>query len=129
MTDYRLVFDVPEPKLLLSINEQNRKGHWRRHAVTTHWRPLVAAKAMRLPRMQRAHIVVEFRHTDNRIRDTGNLYPTAKACVDGLVDAGVIPGDDDRYVVGPDLRRTWPNGARQLVIHITEITPELSGGM
>jgi len=36
--------------------------------------------------------------------DAGNLYPTAKACVDGLVDAGVIPDDNNEWVTGPDMR-------------------------
>jgi len=36
--------------------------------------------------------------------DAGNLYPTAKACVDGLVDAGVLPDDSNEWVTGPDMR-------------------------
>ena len=36
---------------------------------------------------------------DRRRRsDVGNVYPAAKAAIDGLVDAGVIPDDNDRYV-------------------------------
>ena len=31
--------------------------------------------------------------------------PTAKAVVDGLVDAGVLPDDDAKHLLGPDLRR------------------------
>lgn len=43
--------------------------------------------------------------TTNRRRDVGNLYPTVKACLDGIVsDAKVLPDDDDRHVVGPDIR-------------------------
>lgn len=36
--------------------------------------------------------------------DPGNLYPTAKACVDGLVEAGMIADDDWLHVIGPDMR-------------------------
>lgn len=38
--------------------------------------------------------------------DPGNLYPTAKACLDGIVDAkkGWLPDDDFMHVEGPDLR-------------------------
>jgi hypothetical protein len=36
--------------------------------------------------------------------DPGNLYPTAKACVDGLVEAGMIADDDWAHVIGPDMR-------------------------
>lgn len=36
--------------------------------------------------------------------DAGNLYPTAKACVDGIVDAGLLADDSNEYVIGPDMR-------------------------
>ncbi|WP_157075253.1 hypothetical protein [Arthrobacter luteolus] len=36
--------------------------------------------------------------------DPGNLYPTAKACVDGIVEAGLLADDDWLHVDGPDLR-------------------------
>lgn len=42
---------------------------------------------------------------DNRRRDPGNWYPTAKAIVDGLVDAGILIDDDHTKVVGPDMRQ------------------------
>jgi hypothetical protein len=31
--------------------------------------------------------------------DLGNLYPTVKACIDGLVDAKVVDDDDETHVV------------------------------
>lgn len=34
----------------------------------------------------------------------GTSTPTAKAIVDGLVDAGVIPDDSNEWVTGPDMR-------------------------
>ena len=30
--------------------------------------------------------------------DTGGHFPVAKACIDGLVDAGVIPDDGPEFV-------------------------------
>ena len=35
--------------------------------------------------------------------DPGNLYPTAKACVDGFRDAGLLVDDDWRHVEGPHM--------------------------
>lgn len=32
-------------------------------------------------------------------QDIGNCYPSAKACIDGIVDAGVIADDDDTHLV------------------------------
>ncbi len=44
-----------------------------------------------------------------RLRDVGNV--SVKAAIDGLVDYGLIPDDDDAHLLGPDLRR----GANLLV--------------
>lgn len=52
----------------------------------------------------RARILVVVRWPDRRRRDVHNLFPTIKAAVDGLVDAGVLPDDDDTHLIGPDLR-------------------------
>jgi hypothetical protein len=35
---------------------------------------------------------------DGRTQDVGACYPAAKAAIDGLVDAGVIPDDGPQYV-------------------------------
>lgn len=43
-------------------------------------------------------IEARFQWADARARDTSNWFPTVKAMVDGLVDAGLIPRDDDRTV-------------------------------
>jgi hypothetical protein len=36
---------------------------------------------------------------DNRRRDTGAASPTLKAALDGIVDAGLLPGDHSTVVV------------------------------
>lgn len=37
--------------------------------------------------------------------DPTNAHPTTKACLDALVDSGVIPDDGPRYVVAETFRR------------------------
>lgn len=53
--------------------------------------------------------------------DPGNLYPTAKACLDGIVDAGLLTDDDWKHVIGPDMRHGG-KGPEALVITITQET-------
>jgi len=53
----------------------------------------------------RVRIVCIFRAPDNRRRDTANLYPSFKACLDGIVDSGVIHDDNDKYVTSFTLMR------------------------
>nr|WP_303769103.1 hypothetical protein [Schaalia odontolytica] len=40
-------------------------------------------------------------YPDRRRRDRHNLAPTIKAMLDGLIDAGLLPDDADRYLDGP----------------------------
>lgn len=54
--------------------------------------------------------------------DPGNLYPTAKACLDGIVDAGLLADDDWKHVIGPDMRHGG-KGPAALVITITQEKP------
>lgn len=70
------------------------------------WRELTAwsARQRHLPKMMKARIVCELHFADSRRRDPANWADTAKACVDGLVDAGVFDDDSSKYVIGPDMR-------------------------
>lgn len=85
----------------------NSRPHWRRRAeLTRQWRNAAHARATAagIPPLRRAHVFVEWLPPDLRRRDPANIAPAAKACVDGLVDAGVLPDDDATHLTGPDLR-------------------------
>ena len=50
-----------------------------------------------------------------------NGYPTIKALIDGMTDAGVWPDDDSEHVIGPDMRRateTPPKGFHAVTIRL-----------
>lgn len=102
---------------------ENQRLHWaERNQRIRGWRfaTYVAARKAKLPRLDRARIECELLFTDVRRRDPGNWSPTAKACVDGLVDAGVFDDDDYTRVVGPDMRigpKVTP-AKRGVVLHI-----------
>lgn len=53
------------------------------------------ARQARIPAMDSAHIELHWVPADRRKRDSDNPYPTLKAAIDGLKDAGVISIDDD----------------------------------
>lgn len=102
-----VVVTVPGNKtMLLSANDRH---HWRKKAARTrYWRQLAAVcvHAAQFEQLTgRVHITVTFAWPDRRRRDIANLAPTVKAIVDGLVDGGLIPDDDDKHVLGPDIRR------------------------
>lgn len=85
----------------------NQRLFWRvRSERTKSWRHTTSVRAQEanLPQLKQVWIVCELRFPDIRRRDPANWAPTAKACVDGLVDAGVLVDDSYRYVTGPDMR-------------------------
>jgi len=59
-------------------------------------------------------------------RDPANWYPSFKACVDGLVDAGVLNDDDHAHVIGPDMRIGPVVPRSQLVLYIRQLPAEVS---
>ena len=80
------------------------------------------ARHHKIPTLQRAHIFyVVHPDTRGRRRDPGNWSPSAKAAVDGLVDAGVLPDDDHTRLLGPDPRIGTPVKGSQLVLWITDL--------
>lgn len=121
---------IPAPAAWLNANQ--RVDLRRQTPDRRAWRDAanVYARAARLPKLARAHILAELRFADARHRDVHNLYPTIKAVVDGLVDYGLLPDDSHHYLVGPDLRygprvAKRPAGASgELVLTITELRGE-----
>ncbi|MFC3980204.1 hypothetical protein [Streptosporangium jomthongense] len=94
------------PAGLQVMNANKRIHHMQRVKLTRTLREAgkAAAEAAQIPQLARAHVFGVFSPPDRRRRDVGNLYPSFKAMIDGLVDAGVLPDDDDRHLVGPDMR-------------------------
>lgn len=104
------------------INANDRLHHHAKAKLTKAWRAAAEAAVGFDPFFyERSHITVTYRFATNHRREVSNLQPTSKAIVDGLVDAGLIPDDDDRHVIGPDNRREYPNGPPRVTVTIEEI--------
>ena len=112
---------IPAPCSFLTANQRH---HWAVKAkLTAAWRDRAAwsAQAAKLPAIEgRVHIMATV-HRDTRLGrwDVTNWAPTAKAAIDGLVDAGVLVDDSNRYVVGPDMRAGEARPTPALVLTIT----------
>jgi crossover junction endodeoxyribonuclease RusA len=102
-----ILAEVSVPAPCLMMNSNNR---YHRHAsakLTAQWRMAakIAARQLEkpdLPKPVRAMAYI-WKPRANHY-DPGNLYPTAKAVLDGIVDAGWLPDDDFMHVEGPDMR-------------------------
>ena len=110
----------------------NQRLFWRVRSVRTkEWRSETAKRAidMHVPRMQAAYILAELRFSTNARRDAANWAPTAKACVDGLVDAGVFEDDSYRHVMGPDMRIGEKVSAERRGLHLLIFPTDRLGGI
>lgn len=74
------------------------------------------------PLLRHAYILGVLHPPSRRRADPANWYPSFKAAVDGLVDAGVLEDDDHTRLVGPDMRIGHLVKGGQLVLHIQELT-------
>jgi crossover junction endodeoxyribonuclease RusA len=100
----------------------NQRLHWRQKAQRTRTlRDLtyVTARPAVVPFPDRMRCIVGVSYPDARRRDVHNLMPTVKACIDGLVDAGWLTDDSDRYLQGPDLRPSDERCSKDLACTLT----------
>jgi crossover junction endodeoxyribonuclease RusA len=93
----RYILELPK----LDPLNANDRGNWqsRAEAVKT-WRNAgyVATRTARLPRLDRVRVALHAVPPTARRRDPSNLMPTQKAVLDGMVAAGLVPDDSEKYV-------------------------------
>ena len=108
-----LHFELPRTAILSA----NGRDHWAKKArVTAALRALGKHQArVNGTPMERAHLTVHVGWPDKRRRDVSNIEPTLKALIDGCVDAGLLPDDDDTHLTGPD-KRPYYAGKRGHVV-------------
>jgi hypothetical protein len=82
------------------------------------------ATAGEAPVLQYAYILGVLHPGSRRRLDPANFYPSFKAAVDGLIDAGVLEDDDHTRVVGPDMRLGPVVKGARLTLVVQEITEE-----
>ena len=108
-----------------TLNVERQGNRWKRAALVKEWRAAFAALAAaeKVPAM--AAITVEarpeLRHRGS-MPDTGACIGAAKAAIDGLVDAGVIPDDGPEFVRYLGFERPIVTGVDALVIEVIEVT-------
>lgn len=125
-TGIRLQFTIELPPGLPLLNS-NGRIHYHRRAHATKlirniafaaWRERCAGKAL----FERVHILGIVRLTSKRRADPANWYPSFKAAIDGLVDAGMVADDDSERVEGPDMRLGPVAKRQQIALVVTVLT-------
>lgn len=96
----------------------NQRLHWaEKMRRTKAIRAAVRSRARNagIPPSAKMTVQLHYAPGDRKRRDAPNLVATSKPAIDGLVDAGVVPDDNDNYVTetmpkihpGPGERRLW----------------------
>lgn len=85
-----------------TLNAERKMHHFTRAKNVKEWREAAAtvAKAKKIPHLEAIEVTFTPHRTNKSgLADLGGHFPVLKACIDGLMDAGVI--DED----GPDIVR------------------------
>lgn len=115
---------VELPAGMFLLNDNQRLNHWRKseHTAAIRNATAYAARSARVPSFERIHLFYVIRPSKaTRRRDPGNWSPSAKAAIDGLVDAGVVPDDNSTRVLGGDPRLGAAQAKTQMVLVITDL--------
>lgn len=112
---------LPAGLALLSLND---RGHWAaRYRRSEALRKAAWAMALqaKIPRLERVSVVAEYQPGDLRHRDPDNIAASAKAAIDGLRAARVLPEDDSRHVTEVTCRIGPLHPKGRLILHLTEV--------
>lgn len=121
MTDYIEFRIVGRPLL---ANQERRQGHWgMRHHEVSWWRKATREAILEAGhakvRWDRARFEIAPAFDGGTLPDTGAIFPTEKAVIDGIVDMDVIPDDTRFHVAGilslPPSLTTWTGIAVRVV--------------
>lgn len=120
-TSVEYIVALPAGMKLLNANDRT---HWRTRArVTDALRQAakLTARNARVPAMRQATIKAVLHPHDKRHRDAHNWAPSFKAAIDGIVDAGVLPDDDERFLLSVQMVLGSPVRHGQVALHITPV--------
>jgi hypothetical protein len=118
---WTLTHDGERPLTINALVNMHRM-RWAEHtdAIRQTWGWL--ARQARIPKLQRARFDVTPLHANNRSpQDPAACAPEAKAAIDGLVDAGVLPDDNGRHVVAIEFNPPRVAGVDGLELTICEV--------
>ena len=84
----------------MTVNRERSGNLWEHRKHTKEWRMIFAllAKQAKMPRLAWCDVIVKPRQRMGKLADCGAIMPSAKAAIDGIVDASVLPDDGPEFV-------------------------------
>jgi len=109
------------PGKLFTLNGERTMHYHKRAKLVKAWREAAfdAATEAEVPSLGAIEVVfIPLRKDRRHMADTGGHFPVAKACIDGLVDAGVLPDDGPNFVRALEFRAPQVDGGddRALIV-------------
>lgn len=103
---------------------RHASSHWVEQKRTKEWRTAFATLARMAGEepFTRVTITVDHQTRTNRLPDTCSCVLAAKAGIDGLVDAGLLPDDSPQYVTSVTYLPPHRTGQDGLSITLTEVS-------
>lgn len=107
-----------------TMNDHRKMHHHVRARDDRFWRESgwALAKSAKVPQLQCIEVVVMPLLSDNRRQDVAACAPAAKAAIDGLVDARVIPDDTDVHLASVTFLPAVVGVDDGLVLQIREVS-------
>jgi crossover junction endodeoxyribonuclease RusA len=131
MTGRQWTLRIKAPVPWLNVNQ--RRDRRAQAGDVKEWRKAgrTFCQQARVPRLAQAELTAVVRFPDDRVRrDAPNVYPSIKAAVDGVVDAGVVADDNDSYITALHILPGDPIPARpygpagELLLTIREVVAD-----
>jgi crossover junction endodeoxyribonuclease RusA len=133
MTEEWLIFDDVRP---WTANAERTWNHYKRAEVVRETRLRFGwkARSLNIPLQNQIVVIARPHRKDRRsMPDVGACFPTVKAAIDGIVDAGVIPNDTPQHLLAIVFYAPIVSGKEGLSIRIVpanrytlEISKEIS---
>ena len=103
-------------------NAERRMNMYAMRKLTKQWRTdfCLLAQYQKIPRLLSARICVIPYQARGKLQDVAACSPAAKAAIDGIVDAGVLPDDSSKFLTGIEFSAP-ERGADKLVMVITGV--------
>lgn len=117
---HTLVVEVPTAVVLNSNQRIHHHPKAERTATIRQLAGLRARSANPIPRLDRCELEVCVGWPNrSRKRDAPNLWPTMKAAIDGIVDAGWLPDDNDEHIVEYHMSSYYCGRKGLVVLHFS----------
>lgn len=106
-----ITIDIPASEWLTA----NGRYHWAVKAKRTkalRHRAHMLARSQGLTVPTPCFVVVEVGYPRGGTADPDNAQPAWKACCDGIVDSGALPGDDSEHIIATSYMRGTKTGRK-----------------